>query len=123
MTTKHNGFTLLEVMVALMIIAIVLFSLLRITALQANHLQYLEQKNIAQWVALDTVARIKAGLIPLSNSAGSLQGEVTQLNQNWYWQVNLISTPDPHAFQAQINVSANQNSNPLASFTTYFATS
>ena len=44
MTTKQKGFTLLEVMVALLIIAIVLFSLLRITALQANHLQYLEQK-------------------------------------------------------------------------------
>ncbi len=122
-STKHTGFTLVEVMVALLIIAIVLFSLLRATAIQANHLHYLEQKNIAQWVALDTVARIQAGLIPLSNSGGNLQGEVTQLNQNWYWHVNLTSTPDPHAFQAQINISASQNTNPLASFNTYFSTS
>lgn len=118
----EKGFTLLEVMVALLIIAIVLLSLLRITALQANHLQYLEQKNIAQWVALDTIARIQSGLIPLSKSGGSSQGEIVQLNQKWYWQVNLTSTPDPNAVKAQINIRLNQNSNPLISFITYFST-
>lgn len=118
----EKGFTLLEVMVALLIIAIVLLSLLRITALQANHLQYLEQKNIAQWVALDTIARIQSGLIPLSTSGGSSQGEIVQLNQKWYWQVNLTSTPDPNAVKAKINIRLNQNTNPLISFITYFST-
>lgn len=122
-TKIDKGFTLLEVLVALLIIAIVLISLLRITGLQANQLQYLEQKNIAQWVALDTIARIQSGLIPLSQSGGNLQGEINQLNQKWYWQVNLSSTPDPKAVKAQINIRLNQNSNPLVSYITYFSLS
>ncbi len=119
---KSKGFTLLEVMVALMILAVVLLSLLRITALQANHLQYLEQKNTAQWIALDTIAKIQVGLIPISNSQNVMQGETYQLNRNWYWQVHFTSTADAHAVKGQIEVRSAANSNPLVSFITYFST-
>ncbi len=122
---KHNsqGFTLLEVMVALMIVSVVLLSLLRITALQANHLRYLEQKNIAQWIALDTIAKIRVGLIPLSTSQGNMQGTTNQLNQNWYWQVKLTSTADPRAFKAQVDIKTINHGNSLVSFITYVSTS
>lgn len=119
---NYQGFTLLEVMVALMIIAIVLLSLLRITALQANHLQYLEQKNIAQWVALDVIAKMQAGQISIGGTPGTLQGSTTQLNYNWYWQVKFSPTADPHALQAQIDVKSSLNGNPLVHFVTYFST-
>jgi general secretion pathway protein I len=120
---KAQGFTLLEVMVALMIVAVVLLSLLRITALQANHLRYLEQKNIAQWIAVDTIAKIRVGLIPLSTSQGDIQGTTNQLNQNWYWFVHFTSTADPRAFRAQVAVKTASNGNSLVSFITYFSTS
>ena len=118
---KSSGFTLLEVMVALVIIALVLLSLLRITALQANQLQYLGQKNIAQWVALDTIARIQAGLIPLSGTS-NLSGQETQFNEDWFWQVNLMSTADPNAVQAVVEVKPSLNSHPVVHFVTYLST-
>lgn len=119
---KSQGFTLLEVMVALMIIAIVLLSLLRITALQANHLQYLEQKNIAQWIALDIIAKMQARLISFGGSSGTLKGSTTQLNYNWYWQVSFSSTADPHALQATVEIKPSLNGNPLVHFVTYLST-
>ena len=49
----NDGFTLLEVLVALAILAISLAVLLKISAQNANNAAYLRDKTFAHWIALN----------------------------------------------------------------------
>ena len=48
---KQHGFTLLEVLVALAILAIVMGALIKVTDSYAFNAGYLQQKTLAQWIA------------------------------------------------------------------------
>jgi general secretion pathway protein I len=56
-----RGFTLLEVMIALAIIAITLGALISTSGSQASSAGYLKQKTLAHWVALNEITRLQAG--------------------------------------------------------------
>ena len=56
---KHRGFTLIEVMVALTIIAISLSALLSTSGTQANSAGYLKQKTLAHWVAMNELTQLR----------------------------------------------------------------
>lgn len=116
---KSLGFTLLEVMVALLIIAVALLSLIKIMGMQASHLQYLEQKNLAQWAALDVVNKLQAGIIPLSTDLDTINGEENQLNTTWYWTINFETTGDPKAIKATVEIRSSETGNALIHFITY----
>jgi type II secretion system protein I len=116
-----QGLTLLEVMVALLIIGIVLLSLIKVSALQANYLRYLEQKNQAQWVALDIVNKLQVGVIPFPTQLDSVNGQENQLGTDWYWTINFESTGDPHAFKATVAVKTSETGTSLVRFITYIS--
>ncbi|WP_375055058.1 type II secretion system minor pseudopilin GspI [Zobellella sp. DQSA1] len=56
--TRHNGMTLLEVMVALMVFALVGLTLLQTTAQQAGALGHMEEKMLANWLADNQQAQL-----------------------------------------------------------------
>ena len=56
---KQSGFTLIEVMVALTIIAISLGALLSTSGTQANSVAYLKQKTLAHWVAVNELTELR----------------------------------------------------------------
>ena len=105
---SHTGFTLIEVLIALAIIAIALTALFKATAQDIATTQRIKEKSISHWVAMQGVAAIKLGLLPIS-----LNQEVTQvttmLGQRWYWRANLITTPIKSMQQITITVSPEQN--------------
>ncbi|MGH8492088.1 MAG: type II secretion system minor pseudopilin GspI [Moraxellaceae bacterium] len=59
MSDRHQGFTLLEVMVALVIFAIAALALLRAQNSQLSTDQHLEEKTLAHWVALNHLADLR----------------------------------------------------------------
>jgi len=94
---KNNGFTLIEVMVALTIIAISLGALLNTSGTQATSVGYLKHKTLAHWVAVNELTQIRiAKEFP---DLGDKKSSTTMANNEWYWVRTTKETEDENARQ------------------------
>ena len=94
---KNNGFTLIEVMVALTIIAISLGALLSTSGTQANSVAYLKQKTLAHWVAVNELTELR--MTKEFPAPGDEKGVTTMANNDWYWIRTSVETEDKDARQ------------------------
>lgn len=122
MTANHprkiQGFTLIEVLLALAIIAIALTALLKATAQNVANTHRIKEKTVSHWVASQGVSMIQLGLLPVK-----LNQDITQvttiLGQRWYWRASVVKTSMKYVQQITITVSKNQAgpfSSPLVAF-------
>jgi general secretion pathway protein I len=81
---RHNqGFTLIEIMVAVTIIAISLTALLSTSGTQANSVTFLKQKTLAHWVAVNELEQMRIGKeFP---DLGDKKGSTKMANHEWFW--------------------------------------
>lgn len=87
----HSGFTLIEVMVSLAILAIALMALLFNFTQQGKRVQNLQTLMAEQWVMSNVVNQIQMN----ERIAESIQtGSVTLFNQNFNWQVSKVPRVD-----------------------------
>lgn len=94
---RNTGFTLIEVMVALTIIAISLSALLSTSGTQANSAGYLKHKTLAHWVAVNELTQIRiAKEFP---DVGDKEGVTNMANNDWYWIRTTKATEDENARQ------------------------
>jgi general secretion pathway protein I len=106
---RAAGFTLIEVMVAVAIVAIALPALLFNIMGQLDNTGRLRDKAIAQWVASNRMAQVRlanttTGAIP----RGKVTGSDEMLGRKWYWQVEAKAFPQPElagAYGIQVEVS------------------
>lgn len=113
---SHRGFTLLEVLVALAILALSAAAVLRQTHLNIKQQQTLELKSSALWMADDvlTLALAQAQWPPL----GRAEQEQTLEGQNWRVITEVQSTPDPLMRKIEVSVApAEQGDNAAALIT------
>jgi general secretion pathway protein I len=97
MSRKHDGFTLIEVMVALTIIAISLGALLNTSGTQAYSATYLKQKTLAHWVAVNELTEIRISKdFP---DVGDKKGSTLMANNEWFWIRTTKKTEDENARQ------------------------
>lgn len=102
-----NGFSLIEVLLALAVISIALTALLQSMANTVSYTQRLEEKALKHWVAMQGIAMAQLDLLP--QRAGEILTEKTKiLGQTWYWRVSLGKTPLKKVKKIQISLSKNQ---------------
>lgn len=106
--TQKAGFTLIEVLLALAIIAIALTALLKVTAQNIENTHRIKEKTISHWVAMQGVSMIQLNLIQVNQSQESTQA-TTMLGERWYWRAKISSTPLKKVQQITISVSTNQS--------------
>ena len=97
-----RGFTLIEVLVALAIVAIGMAAVLESLTSSANTTVYLQDKTFAGWVALNRLATVR-----LSNSvpqAGTSSDNISYAGQNWEWQQKVTTTQIPGMVQIEVDV-------------------
>ena len=105
--TKNNGFTLIEVMVALTIIAISLGALLSTSGTQANSASYLKHKTLAHWVAVNELSQIRiAKEFP---DLGDKKGSTNMAGNDWYWIRTTKETEDKNARQITFTLYADKD--------------
>lgn len=101
----HDGFTLLEILIALAIISIGLGALLKATAASTKLTLVLKEKAISHIVAFEGVAMIQLGL--LRPQTGTITTEKTKLmHKYWYWRPEITPTPIKDIDLIKITVSA-----------------
>lgn len=113
---RGKGFTLVEVMVALAVVAIALPSLLFVLFQQIDGTEYLRDRSIAQWVASNKLSELR--LIVARDRTLSLReaaGDVEQAGRTWYWWMESQGTEIPRFYRVEIRVSDREDGddNPL----------
>jgi general secretion pathway protein I len=88
---KSLGFTLIEVLIALLILSIAALAVLHAQNESISNFGYLENKIQAQWVASSLVSSAHLGLIDVKNKS-ELKGKVRQLNKDWRWTMQVKRT-------------------------------
>ena len=116
---RANGFTLLEVMVALAVLTIALAALIKGTADNANNAAYLRDKTLAHWVGMNVVAEQR--LAAKWNEQGVQRGDEEMGNHVWYWSAKLVKTFDEDVRRLEVEVrdSDARDTTPLATLVAF----
>ncbi len=99
---SSRGFTLIEVLVALVIITIALSALISTSGSQASSATYLKQKSIAHWVAMNEITQLQVQKAWLEK--GSKDGSATMAGTEWYWTVSVKETEDKDSRQVEFRI-------------------
>lgn len=100
-----KGFTLVEVMVALLVVGIALPALLSQITAQADGTADLRDRSYAQWVAQNELERIRlAYKLDEKLLQGEASGETEMVERTWYWQVVSEETELPGMWRQTVSV-------------------
>lgn len=91
---NSRGFTLIEVLIALMIIAIALAAAVRGTNESIRVTRHVKNVTAAHFVGMNVISEIQANLLTLNKSNPALQGKTKLLGQEWEWSASSESTGD-----------------------------
>lgn len=115
---KQMGMTLIEVMIALAIFAVAALSIVNTAGEHIRSLSYLEQKNIALWVANNHLTQLH--LDKKLPALGTKTGKLEYAGTTWYWKQLTVKTLDPKFRSVSIDILNEEKSEySLAQLTTY----
>jgi general secretion pathway protein I len=100
---RERGFTLLETLVALAILAIALAAVLRATGSATHQAEELRVRLLANWVAENRLAfhAAQGDWLPVGNQTG----EETQAGKKFVWREEISTTPNPAFRRIEVSVS------------------
>lgn len=100
--SRARGFTLVEVLVALAIVAIGMAAVLGTLTTSANTVSYLRDKTFAQWVALNQIANLR--LSGQMTRTGNSEGDTDYAGTKWHWRQEVNATEIPGVVRIDIRV-------------------
>lgn len=119
-TFKSKGFTLLEVMLALLIFALTGTAIMKAATDHLNGVSQIEDITFATWVANNRLTQLNIYTTwpPKDNEKGS---EV-MAGRTWYWQQKILKTPDEDLLGIEISVGTEEDyERTVTSVTSYLA--
>lgn len=115
---QARGFTLVEVLVAVGVIAIAMPALLLVLSERANSVGYLRDQTYAQWVAANRMAEIRLrGLVSEDNEGVAEMG-----GRRWNWSIERESTGIDGFVRVDITVGVEEGNGELAKLTGFLRT-
>lgn len=103
---RSAGFTLIEILVALAVLAIAVAAVVAAVSGHVNNAAYLRDRTLAHWVAMNKVAELQVAKD--WPAPGAQHGESLMATQEWLWQVNVSTTEDPDVLRLDVDVLANK---------------
>ena len=116
------GFTLIEVLAALIIVSLGMLGVIQAVSQTASNTSYLRDKTIAHWVAMNRLTEVRLAATPPATDTSS--GTAEMAGQQWRWTQNVTETDVESMLRIDINVApadADEKSS-LASVTGFFGT-
>ena len=103
MTRKFcQGFTLVEVLVALAVLAIALAALMRAMGQSIDVTAALRERSIAMWVAQNRLSQHQ--MQQDWPSVDTIDGETEMAGEKWTWREQVSTTPEPKLRRIEITV-------------------
>lgn len=113
-----RGFTLLECVVALAILALAMTAALHAAGSVATSTDGLKTRTLAEWVAQNRLAELRAtGAWP---PLGQQDGYAEQAGRRFIWQARIQPTPNPLFRRVDVQV-FDQDRRPLVTMTGFLA--
>jgi general secretion pathway protein I len=98
----RRGFTLIEVLVALAIVAVGVAAVLGALTSSANTVLYLREKTFAQWVGLNQIATLR--LSGQLQQPGTSDGDTDFAGRSWHWRQEVTATEIPGVVRIDVKV-------------------
>jgi general secretion pathway protein I len=99
------GFTLIEVLVALVIVAVGMSVLMGALSSSARSVVYMQDKTFAEWVALNKIALLRLSLqqgqLPPQTSSN---GDVDFAGRSWHWRQDVVASQVPGINRIDVKV-------------------
>jgi general secretion pathway protein I len=104
---RQSGFTLLEVLVALAVLAIAMGAIIGAATQSINTVATLRDRTFAGWVARNQVNALLLDSEPWPEE-GSRKGNAELANRNWRWEARFSKTDDPDLRRLELTVRAGE---------------
>ena len=114
----QQGFTLLEILMALVFIALPFAAIMQTMSNYVYDTGYLREKTLAHWVAMNKLTEIQ--VTREWPNTGTKTGKTIMAGEEWRWQTIVNSTPEPNMRRVDIDVFAlDSNDSVITSLTSY----
>lgn len=98
-----RGFTLIEVMVALAIVALSLAAVTASMSQMIDAAQTMRDRTYASWIAQNRIAQLR--LAPAMPDVGASNGEIEYANTDWSWRSVVSETGVDDLYRIDVSVS------------------
>jgi general secretion pathway protein I len=105
---QQAGFTLVEVIVALAVVAVALGAIVQTVGNANYNAARLTEETMARWVASNHLTRLR--LEKTWPDLGTEKGEESMAGRTWYWQQTIIQTPDTDLRKIEVRVGLQEGS-------------
>ncbi|MFK7793747.1 MAG: type II secretion system minor pseudopilin GspI [Gammaproteobacteria bacterium] len=102
LNAKTRGFTLIEVVVAVAVIAVGLMGTIKTVGTVTKNTAHLNERMIATWVAQNAMASYELNLENDAEKETTGSEEIAGIE--WYWTKKLVDTQDPGIQRVEIDV-------------------
>ena len=99
---KSNGFSLLEVLVALAVIGIGMSAALSVTNNTIDSHTEIEKRTYGNWMAENLIAELK---LKGAATPGVLEGDENMAGREWYWRADITTTFDDDVLLCRMIIS------------------
>jgi general secretion pathway protein I len=96
------GFTLIEVLVALIVVGLGMLAVIQTVSQTASNTSYIRDKTIAHWIAMNqlTQVRLQPSAPPIDKSSDELE----MAGRKWRWTMEVKQTPVESIRRIEVNV-------------------
>ena len=105
-----NGFTLLEMLVALAVFSLAALALIRLQGVSLRTTADLDTRIVAQAVARNLMVELQTD--PAPPSKGDAKGEVENGGRRWHWTRRAAAMDDPRVLRVDLTVTPEQGGSP-----------
>lgn len=107
-----RGFSLIEVLIALAVVALALLALTRTASIQVQSFDALRERTLAGWVAADVLTDTRlASAFP---ATGRSDGRMQLAGRDWRWTRDVQATPNAEIRRIDISVFLGETHAPSA---------
>tara|TARA_B100000959_G_scaffold287483_1_gene372710 strand:- start:211 stop:615 length:405 start_codon:yes stop_codon:yes gene_type:complete len=112
---RNHGFTLIEVLVALAIVAIALGTIIAITSQDIMRVDSMQKRMFANWIAQNKLAENR--LNNIKNSVGTEDGSITYAGSEWTWEIITSKSGIENLLRMDVTVSNANNDTSIRKLT------